>query len=157
MSSVGSIFNGIVMVLVLLLGPAMIVFGQYLVNIDEELKQTGTQTTGIIIDFDDVNKASEREITVQFMSEDGSYHRTWADVDHDAHPVVGDAVTVVYRGVDPSHATVLGYDSDGAWFRGAGTLVTFLFVVIGMVVVISVLLGRRKRKKRVAAEMAPTK
>jgi hypothetical protein len=144
------------MVLVLLTGPAMIVYGQHLVNIDEELAQTGTHTTGIIVDFNDVNKASARDITVEFMSLDGTYHRTWADVDHDEHPAVGDVVDVVYRELDPSHAIVLGYESDGDFFRGAGTMLTLLFGGIGIVAAISALVGRRKRRKQPAPETAMT-
>jgi hypothetical protein len=153
--SLGQVLNLVVTVLVLCLGPAMIVFGQHLINIDEELARTGTHTTGTIVEFDDVTKASERDIEVEFMSLDGTYHVTWAAVDHDQHPEVGSYVTVVYREADPSHAIVLGYESDGVWFRGAGTLITALFVMIGVIVAISVAVGRSKRRKNAAVDGMP--
>jgi hypothetical protein len=144
---VGPVLNLVLTVIVLLLGPAMIVFGQHLINMDEELAQTGSYTTGTIIDFDDVTKASARDIEVEFMSLDGTLHRTWADVDHDQHPEIGAEVTVVYRERDPSHAIVLGYESDGVWFRGAGTMVTAILVLVGVIVMISAAVGRLKRRR----------
>jgi hypothetical protein len=62
---------------------------------------------------------------------------------------------VVYREQDPSHAIVLGYESGGVWFRGAGTLVTALFVMIGMILGISVAVGQSKRRKKTAADVKP--
>ena len=77
-------------------------------------------------------KASEREIKVEFQSGDGFVHYTWVTVDHDQHPVVGEEVTVVYRESDPGNATVLGYESDGVFFRGAGVVLTAHFWGIGV-------------------------
>ncbi|MEQ7739807.1 DUF3592 domain-containing protein, partial [Escherichia coli] len=129
MSTVKGVINLVVTVAVLLLGPAMIIYGQHLINLDEDLARTGTKTAGVVIHFDDdVTKASQRRMQVEFFSLDGEYHRTWASVDHDQHPELGDEATVVYRGVDPNHAIVLGFESDGVWFRGAGTVMTLLFV-----------------------------
>lgn len=146
------VLNLVVTVVVLLLGPAMIVFGQHLIKIDEELSQTGARTTGTIIEFDDVIKASDRDIKVEFLSSDWAYHVTWAAVDHDQHPEVGAEVTVVYREQDPSHAIVLGYESDGVWFRGAGTVITGLFLAIGLFLTICFLLGGAKRRKTPTAD-----
>jgi uncharacterized protein DUF3592 len=88
--------------LVLCLGPVLIGVGSHQINADAELVQTGERATGTIVRFDDVSKASERDIKVEFQSAGGSPHFTWATVDHDQHPVVGEEVTVVYRALDPS-------------------------------------------------------
>lgn len=50
---------------------------------------------------------------VEFTPLDGIYHSTWASVDHDQHPIVGEEVTAIYRQQDPGHAIVPGYESDG--------------------------------------------
>lgn len=127
----------------------MILFGQHLINIDEELARTGTQTSGVVIQFDDdITKASQRRMQVEFFSLDGEYHRAWVSVDHDQHPELGDEATVIYRESDPSHAIVPGFESDGVWFRGAGTAVTLLFVGIGVILAIAFLLGVRQRAKQ---------
>jgi hypothetical protein len=150
------VLNLVVTVLVLLLGPAMIVFGQHLINVDEDLARTGTQTSGVVIHFDDVSKASQRRMQVEFVSVDGEYRRTWVSVDHDQHPELGDETTVIYRELDPSHAIVPGYESDGVWFRGAGTVVTSLFVGIGIFLAICLFLGARKRRKQRPLETVTT-
>jgi cytochrome c oxidase assembly protein Cox11 len=154
MSFLKQVLRTLVGVMVLLIGPAMFVLGQYFINIDEELALTGTQTTGIIVDFDDVNKASDRDIKVEFMSLDGAYHYTWAPVDHDQHPVVGEDVTVIYREQDPGHAIVSGYESQGVWLRGAGTVVTGILVLIGWFVAVPLLLGRFRHRKQAEPSQA---
>ena len=143
--------SGIVVVLALLMGPAMIIFGQLAINADEELARTGTQTTGIVIQFDEGIEASDRDIQVEFMALDGSYHTTWTQVEHDQHPAVGDEVSVIYREGDPGHAIVLGHESDGEWFRGAGAVITGLLLLAAVVVLVFAAAGRRKRRKLAAS------
>ncbi|WP_254678854.1 DUF3592 domain-containing protein [Arthrobacter sp. 24S4-2] len=147
--SVGMRANLVVTALVLCLGPVLIGVGSHQINTDAELVQAGERVTGTIVQFDDVSKASERDIKVEFQSTDGSAHFTWATVDHDQHPVVGEEVTVVYRALDPSQATVLGFESDGVFFRGLGIFLTAIFGGIGVFLALRYLLGRRKdRRKR---------
>jgi hypothetical protein len=135
--------------LVLCLGPVLIVVGTLLVDADDELARSGERTVGLIVDFDDVRKASARDIRVEYQSADGFVYYTSAAVDHDQHPVVGEEVTVAYQESDPGNATVLGYESDGLSLRGMGVLLTALFGGIGVFVFISKLLGKRKdRRKR---------
>lgn len=124
--------NLAVTVLVLCLGPIFIVVGSVMVNADEELARTGARTTGTIVHFDDVTKASQRRITVDFTTTDGTPRRTFAAVKHDQHPVVGGDATVLYAENDPSRAVVAGYESDGVWFRGAGVFLTMIFGAIGL-------------------------
>ncbi len=128
--------NLAVTVLVLCLGPVLIVVGSVMVNADEALARTGAQATGTIVDFDDVNKASQRRITVDFTTADGSPHRTFAAVEHNQHPAVGGDATVVYAEDDPGRAIVVGYESDGVWFRGAGVVLTMIFAAIGLLAAI---------------------
>ncbi|CAN7234289.1 DUF3592 domain-containing protein [Arthrobacter sp. LjRoot78] len=135
--------------LVLCLGPMLIVVGTLLIKADDELVRTGEQVPGVVTVFNDESKASQRKIKVEFQSGDGFVHYTWVTVDHDQHPVVGEDVTVVYRESDPGNATVLGYESDGVFFRGAGVVLTAIFGGIGVFLFISYLLGWRKdRRKR---------
>ena len=124
--------NLAVTLLVLCLGPVLIVVGSVMINADEELARTGVQAAGTIVRFDDVTKASQRRITVDFAAADGSPHRTFAAVDHDQHPVVGSEATVVYAENDPGRTIVVGYESDGVWFRGAGIVLTLIFGAIGV-------------------------
>lgn len=141
--------NLIVTVLVLGLGPVLIGVGTHLINADEELVRTGERAAGTIVDFNDVSKASNRKITVEFQSADGLVHVTRATVDHDQHPVVGEDVTVVYRAYDPGQATVLGFESDGVFLRGVGTILTLIFGGIVVFVTIgSLRRARRDRRKR---------
>lgn len=87
------------------------------------------QTSGTIIHFNDVTKASERRIRVEYTAADGVARQTFAAVDHDQHPVVGTSVTVVYADSDPGRAVVSGYEYDGVWLRGAGVVLTVAFVL----------------------------
>ncbi|GGH96374.1 hypothetical protein ACFFGR_06455 [Arthrobacter liuii] len=45
---------------------------------------------------------------------------------------------MVYAANDPGRAIVLGYESDGVWFRGVGVVLTVLFGAIGLVFVLLV-------------------
>lgn len=143
--------NLAVTVLVLCLGPIMIGVGSFMINADEELARSGVQATGTIVHFDDVTKASDRRMQVEFPAADGSVHRTFAAVDHDQYPVVGSSVAVVYSENDPGRAIVPGYESDGVWLRGAGVVLTVIFGVLGLlfaVLVGSAVLRAKLRQRR---------
>jgi hypothetical protein len=73
-------------------------------------------------------------------------------VDFEQHPVVGEEVTVAYREADPGQATVLGFESDGVFFRGVGTVLTCIFGGIGIFLFICYLLGVRKDRKKLAEQ-----
>lgn len=50
---------------------------------------------------------------------------------------------------DPGQATALGFESDGVFYRGIGTVLTGIFGSIGLFLAVCYWLGRRKdRKKR---------
>lgn len=133
--------------LLLLTGPVMIVIGSSMTDSDEELARTGIHTTGTIIDFDDVRKASNRDIEVRYTADDGTGHVTIATVDHDQHPTVGDDVTVIYSESNPGKAVVVGYESDGVSVGGMGALFTLIFTIpLGLVLIIKKLRKRRKQR-----------
>ncbi|WP_426766051.1 DUF3592 domain-containing protein [Pseudarthrobacter sp. 1G09] len=143
--------NLAVTVLVLLLGPVMMGLGSFMIGADEDLARSGVQAAGTIVHFDDVAEASERRMKVQFTSGDGASHATWATVDHDQYPVVGEATTVIYAEHDPGRAIVPGYESDGVWVRGVGTVLTCIFAGLGVIFVLlmvgAYLKGRSQRGK----------
>jgi hypothetical protein len=134
--------------LVVFLGPVLIVVGTLHIDADEELARSGERTVGTIVDFDDVRKASARNIRVEYQALDGLVHHTSASVDHDQHPVVGEEVTVVYSESDPDQATVVGYESGGEFLRGAGVILTLIFGGIAVFAFLSRLLGLRKKSGR---------
>lgn len=155
--SLPRVLNLAVTVAVLCLGPVLIGVGNHLINVDEELTRTGTHTSGTIVDFDDVTKASERRMEVDFVSADGTLHRTWAAVDHDQHPIIGEDVTVVYREQNPGNAVVLGFESDGVWFRGVGVVLTAIFGGLGVIAVVAFLVGYLRKGKTAEGRAATPK
>ena len=135
--------------LLLLTGPVMIGIGASMTDSDEELARTGMQAIGTIVDFDDVRNASKRDITVEYISADGASRRTFANVDHEQHPKVGDDVTVIYSESNPAKAVVVGYESDGVSIGGIGALFTLIFTIpLGLTLIIRKF---RKRRKQPAA------
>lgn len=143
--------NLAVTVLVLCLGPLMIGVGSFMINADEELARIGAPATGTIVHFEDVTKASERRIRVDYTTADGVPRKTFAAVDHDQHPVVGSSVTVIYAENDPGRAIVPGYESDGVWVRGVGVVLTAIFGVMGLLLVAlvgSAVLRAKSRARR---------
>lgn len=141
--------NLVVAALVILLGPVLMVVGNYQINADAELVQSGQRAVGVITQFNDESQASQRKMRVEFQSDDASVHSTWAMVDSQQHPAVGEEVTVAYRASDPGDAEVLGFESDGVFNRGVGTVLTIIFGAIGVILAIFYLLGVRKdRRKR---------
>ncbi|WP_457965902.1 DUF3592 domain-containing protein [Arthrobacter sp. D1-29] len=142
--------NVALMVLFLGIGPALIVAGTLEVHADDELARTGEQVSGTIVQFDDTNKASDRDIRVKYQAADGEFRYVSADVDHDQEPVVGDEVTVVYQADQPGRATVLGFESGGVFLRGIGVLLTLIFGGMALSVSIGGMFRRRSRKRKAA-------
>jgi len=143
----GVVANIAIAVVFLALGPVMIGIGTHLSSADAELARTGEHATGTIVNFNDVRKASKRDIDVEFQSADGRFHSVDVPVDHDQHPVVGEEVTVVYRESNPEDATVLGFESDGDFLTGAGGIVTVIFWGIAILLAIKSLVNGRKPRK----------
>lgn len=148
--SLARVLNLAVTVVVICLGPVLIGVGDHLISVDEELALSGAQTSGTIVDFDDAVEASERRMEVEFLSVDGTLHSTWAAVDHDQHPVIGEDVTVVYREQNPGNAVVVGFESDGVWFRGVGVVLTSIFGGLGVIAVVGFLMGYLRKGKNAA-------
>lgn len=88
------------------------------VDADEELARTGVRITGTIAYFNDARKASNRDITVEYLAADGVPRYGNAPVDHEQHPSVGEQVTVAYREQDSDQAVVLGYESNSEFLGG---------------------------------------
>jgi len=123
------------------------VVGTMTIDADAELSRTGMQSAGTVTDFNDTQRASNREIKVRYTSTDGAEHVVSANVDHDQHPAFGDQVTVAYDSEQPSHAVVLGYDSDGVLLRGVGTVLTLVAIVIGLAAVIMRAVQKRRSRR----------
>jgi hypothetical protein len=143
----GVVANIAIAVLLFVLGPVMIGIGTHLSSADAELVRTGERATGTIVNFNDVRKASSRDIDVEFQSADGQFHSVEVPVDHEQHPVIGEEVTVAYRESDPEDATVLGFESDGDFLTGAGGIVTFIVWGIAIPLTIKSLVRAGKRRK----------
>ncbi|HEY1155669.1 MAG TPA: DUF3592 domain-containing protein [Arthrobacter sp.] len=133
-----------VVLIVLLVGPGLMVAGTVMIDADAELSRTGVQSPGTVTDFNDTQRASNRDIKVRYTSTDGAEHLVSASVDHDQHPTVGDSVTVAYDSQQPSRAVVLGFESGGVTLRGVGTVLTLVATGIGLIALVT----RVSRKRR---------
>lgn len=54
------------------------------------------------------------------------------------------------REQNPRHAVVLGFESDGVWFRGLGVVLTSIFGGLGIFVVVGFLIGYLRKDKNAA-------
>ena len=130
----------------LLVGPGLMVVGTMMIDADAELSQTGVQSAGTVTDFNDTQRASNRDIKVRYTSMDGIDHVVSASVDHDQHPAVGDSVTVAYDSQQPSRAVVMGFESGGITLRGVGTVLTLVAAGIGLTA--AIIGATQKRRSR---------
>ena len=135
----------------MLAGPALMVTSYQQVDADEELARTGTHVTGTITYFSDARKASNRDITVEYMTADGVTRYANAPVDHEQHPSVGEQVTVAYREQNPDQAVVLGCESNSEFLGGVGLILTAIFTTLGLILIVSGL--RRRRRDKVRSSM----
>jgi len=135
-----------VVLIVLLVGPGLMVVGTTMIDADAELSRTGVQSPGTVTDFNDTQRASNRDIKVRYTSMDGIDHVVSASVDHDQHPTVGDPVTVAYDSQQPSRAVVLGFESGGVTLRGVGTVLTLVAAGIGLTA--AIIGATQKRRSR---------
>jgi hypothetical protein len=137
--------------LVICLGPVLMVAGTAQINADAELVRMGVRVPGTITEFHDQPQASDRKMKVEFQSADGSVHGRWITVDFDQHPAAGEEVTVVYQESDPGRATAIGYESDGVFYRGVGTVLTSIFGGIAVCLAGCYWLGRRRDRREPAS------
>ena len=123
------------------------VVGTIMIDADAELSRTGVQSPGTVTDFNDTQRASNRDIKVLYTSTDGIDHVVSASVEHDQHPAVGDPVTVAYDSQQPSRAVVLGFESSGVTLRGVGTVLTLVATGIGLIALVT-RVSRKRRSRR---------
>ena len=135
-----------VVLIVLLVGPGLMVVGTMMIDADAELSRTGVQSPGTVTDFNDTQRASNRDIKVRYTSTDGAEHVVSASVELDQHPTVGDPVTVAYDSQQPSRAVVLGFESGGVTLRGVGTVLTLVAAGIGLTA--AIIGATQKRRSR---------
>lgn len=80
------VVNVLLAAVLMLAGPALMITSYQQVDADEELARTGVHVTGIITYFSDARKASNRDITVEYVAADGVNRYANAPVDHEQHP-----------------------------------------------------------------------
>jgi hypothetical protein len=146
-SLLSRVLNAVLAGALILLGPVMMMVGTQLVDADEELARTGVRVSGTIVYFSDARKASNRDITVEYVAADGLSRHANAPVDHDQHPSVSEKVTVAYSEQNPDEAVVIGYESDGEFLRGVGVILTAIFTSLGLILIVSGLRKSRKEKR----------
>ena len=140
--------NAMFVAVLMLAGPGLMAASYQQVDADEELARTGVQVSGTITYFSDARKASNRDITVEYVAADGVSRYASAPVDHEQHPSVGEQVTVAYREQNPEQAVVLGYESNGEFLGGVGRILTAVFTTLGLILIVSRLRRRRRNKVR---------
>ena len=140
--------NVLLAAVLMLVGPALMVTSYQQVDADEELARTGVQVSGTITYFSDTRKASNRDITVEYVAADGVTRYVNAAVDHEQHPSVGEQVTVAYSEQDPNQAIVLGYESKGEFLGGVGLILTAIFTTLGVIIIVTGLRRRRRDEVR---------
>lgn len=133
-------FQTVAIVLILLAGPMSIVVGSVMMGADRDLEETGVRASGTVSTVMDGRKASHHRFSADYLTPDGSQHRVWADWPVDGKPVVGDAVTVIYREEDPDTAVLEGYHGPGTSVVGAGVMLTAASLLIGGVMLVGFLL-----------------
>jgi hypothetical protein len=133
------------LILVALSGPIMITVGSVMISADDDLRQTGSRTTGTIGAVLDGREASTHDFRVDFLAEDESPHTVWGSWSPDEKPSVGDSVTVIYRSSDPDSAVLdEDYLTEGDSLVGFGSILTLIAVVIAVPVFIA---SRRVRTR----------
>ena len=142
------VVNVLLAAVLMLAGPALMITSYQQVGADEELARTGVHVTGTITYFSDARKASNRDITVEYVAADGVNRYANAPVDHEQHPSVGGQVTVSYRQQSPDQAVVLGYGSNSEFLGGVGLILTVVFTTSGLALFVS---GLRRRRRATAS------
>jgi len=141
----------LLIVAMMVVGPAMIAIGTALTAQEDILRSTGTRVEGTVSDVDDGSRASDQRFRVDYVSDDSADHFTWVSWSSDTKPSVGDSETVIYDPSDPGRALVAGYDGDAISIAGLGLIFTVLFWGIGA----AGLFGSRKRRAQARADAGP--
>lgn len=154
----GSLVNRVVLyalvALFLVGGPALLAWGATDVDHHQELVEEGTRTEGTVVSFADSNRASQRDVVVEFVAEDARIYTASALADHSQHPDVGSTVTVAYDRGDPEDNALVGYETSGSSLLGIGVILTLIGYGVLTLVGVSVL-ARRRRMRR-ARRRQPT-
>jgi hypothetical protein len=141
------VFQTIMIVAVLLVGPVLLVIGSSMNAADRELVASGSRTTGTVVEVNDGAEASTHNFRVEYLAGDASSYSVWADWAPDAKPAFGSRVTVIYSATDPSAAVVEGHGTPGRTVSGLGGLLTVVSVVIIVVIASGFASGRAQRRR----------
>ncbi|MBT2486206.1 MULTISPECIES: DUF3592 domain-containing protein [unclassified Microbacterium] len=141
------VFQKIMVVALLLVGPVLLVTGSSMNAADRELVATGSRTTGTVVEVNDGAEASTHNFRVEYLAGDASSHSVWADWAPDEKPALGSSVTVIYSATEPSAAVVEGHGAPGRTVAGLGGLLTVVSVVIIVVMASGLARGRARRRR----------
>ncbi|MGM1029944.1 MAG: DUF3592 domain-containing protein [Actinomycetota bacterium] len=139
----------VALILLVLLGPALFVVGQVNVRADAALGRDGARALGTVVSFADTQRASQRDVRVDFVAADGITRTVSAHADHDQHPAPGDAAEVAYDQADPERAVVLGYDSTWQPVAGLGLVLSVITIGIGAAALVSLAVRARRSRQMV--------
>lgn len=139
---------GLVLLILAMLvtGLAMVAIGSVLVAADNNLLETGSRTTGTVIDVNDGPEASDHRFAAEYSPSDASRHMVWADWAPDAKPEVGNTVTVVYRSDDPDSAVIEGHGAPGQSVLGLGVVFTVVLGGTGLMMAFAFRRGNKRRR-----------
>lgn len=141
------VFQTIMVVALLLVGPVLLVIGSSMNAADRELVASGSRTTGTVVEVNDGAEASTHNFRVEYLAGDASSHSVWADWAPDEKPALGSSVTVIYSATEPSTAVVEGHGTPGRTVAGLGGLLTVVSVVIIVVMASGLARGRARRRR----------
>ncbi|TQK72155.1 MULTISPECIES: DUF3592 domain-containing protein [unclassified Nocardioides] len=135
-------------------GPALIVWGAVAVDRHDTLVRGGQRAEGTVVEFVDAHKASKRKVEVEFAAPDGSTHRARGLAGPDQSPEVGSTLPVAYDEEDPGRNAVVGYDDTGSSLLGMGVILTGVFWGLPLLVLLVRLPARRRRRREEARAAA---
>lgn len=154
-SVVRRVVNVLLAAVLMLVGATLMITSYQQVDADEELARTGVHVAGTITYFSDARKASNLDITVEFVAADGVNRYAHAPLDHEQHPYIGEQVTVSYREQQPDQAVVLGYGSTNKFLGGVGLILTAVLTTPGVVLIPSKVWRRQRDKPRSGSGTRP--
>nr|WP_314845282.1 DUF3592 domain-containing protein [uncultured Microbacterium sp.] len=141
------VFQTIVIVVLLLVGPVLLVIGSSMNAADRELVASGSRTTGTVVEVNDGAEASTHNFRAEYLAGDASLHSVWADWAPDAKPALGAPVTVIYSPTEPDVAVIEGHGTPGRTVTGLGGLLTVVSLVLIVVMASGFAKGRARRRR----------
>lgn len=153
-SRIGNLFLLVLLGLLLVAGPALLVWGSIATQRHDAIVRDGVRTEGTVTEFVDAMKASRRKVTVAFTDADGRTHVARGLARSGQHPEAGDPATVAYRAGDPEANALPAYDDEDTSLLGMGVILTGVFWGLPLLVVLVRLPGRRRRRRRRAEARA---